>query len=176
MLAVILLSNNRRFPKCFKYQVKSVYVNTRHVNTGQLQIVANTKNCFVPPQEASQSAVNTKRDAHVPAEHTRDNKAKPRKPNPPKNTKQKNVFELKLNPLTSYPARKRFMGRSAALQASCLSIHFCCFPQTVYCGVLSYEKKAGRDMLWPRLRSLSAMCPPLVRRLSALCCWLWPRL
>ena len=61
-------------------------------------------------------------------------------------------------------------------------------------------------MLWPRLRSLSAMCPPLtcpplvrlvllalaappvlvrhlsalcppcVRHLSALCCWLWPRL
>ena len=58
------------------------------------------------------------------------------------------------------------------------------------------EKKAGRNMLWPRLwnlpcvHHLSALCPPLVRLvllavaappvlvrdLSALCCWLWPRL
>ena len=45
------------------------------------------------------------------------------------------------------------------------------FPQTVYCGVLSEDKKAGSDMLWPRSWSLSGICPPAPRpqALAALC-------
>ena len=45
-------------------------------------------------------------------------------------------------------------------------------PQTVYCGVLSQEKKRlaafGRHMRWPRPWSLSVMWPPCVRLESAL--------
>ena len=38
-------------------------------------------------------------------------------------------------------------------------------PKQFTVGFSPRRKKAGRDMLWPRSRSLSAMCPPL----SALC-------
>ena len=55
-------------------------------------------------------------------------------------------------------------------------------PQTVYCGVLSWEKRAGQSLstmrpLWPCLQTLPAMCPPWPRlqTLSALRP-LWPRL
>ena len=48
-------------------------------------------------------------------------------------------------------------------------------PQTVYCGVLSSKYKAGRDMLWPRPRSLSAMWPSCVRFMCRIVCAICPR-